>query len=248
MYPDLKERVVILTGASRGIGQGIATAFGEEGSTVIGIDRLDCAETGEMVRAQGGNWGHYQLDLTEPSAIADAVADIAAKHGRIDILVNNAGILNAMPFEELDLATWNQYFAINATSHFLMAKAVIPHMKARKFGRIIGLASGILLTPAPFYAAYMATKNAVIGLTRGLATEMGEFGITVNAVSPSYVTSPGQIEVGSTHIQPLVTSQQAIKRDCVPADLAPLVTFLASDGARFITGQTMHADGGLTYK
>ncbi len=129
-----------------------------------------------------------------------------------------------------------------------MAKAVIPHMKRAAFGRIISLASGILLTPAPFYAAYMATKNAVIGLTRGLATEMGEFGITVNAVSPSYVTSPGQIEVGSTHIQSIVTSQQAIKRDCVPADLAPLVTFLASNGAGFITGQTMHADGGLTYK
>lgn len=248
MYPELKERVVLITGAARGVGQGIAAAFAAQGSTVVGIDRLDCSETGEIVRTRGGGWDSYPVDLTEPEAIANAVAAIAARFGRIDVLVNNAGIMHSMPFEELDLATWNRFLAINTTSQFLMAKAVIPHMKAHNFGRIISLTSGILLTPAPCYAAYMATKNAVTGLTRGLATEMGEFGITVNAVSPSYITSPGQVELGSTDAQPMITARQAIKRDCTPDDLAPLVTFLASDGAGFITGQAIHADGGLTYK
>ena len=248
MYPELKKRVVIVTGAARGIGQGIAVAFAEQGSTVVGIDRLEAAETGDRVRAKGGKWDGLQLDLTDPDAIAGAMADVAAKHGRIDVLVNNAGIMGEMPFEQMDLAIWNRFLTVNVTSQFLMAKAVIPHMKARNFGRIIGLGSSILLTPAPRYAGYMATKNAVAGLTRGLSTEMGAFGITVNAVSPSYVASPGQVELGGTGAQPFITARQAIPRDCSPDDLAPLVLFLASDGAGFITGQTIHADGGLTYK
>ena len=248
MYPELNGRVVIITGAARGIGQCIAATFAGQGSIVVAADILDCAETAKIVSDAGGVIETHKLDVTNEAAINAMVADVMHRRGRVDVLVNNAGILDPMPFETITLDIWNRYLAINTTSQFLLAKAVIPHMRAQHFGRIINLASGIVLTPLPNYVPYMASKNAVIGLTRGLATEMGEHGITVNAVSPSYVSSPGQIELGTTASQPIVTSSQAIKRDCVPTDLAPLILFLASDGAAFITAQTMHADGGLTYK
>lgn len=249
MYEELKDRVVILTGAARGVGRGLALGFAEVGSTIIGVDILDCEETGKQVEAAGGKWGSFRLDLTDEAAVDAMVAEVMDTYGRVDILVNNAGVLNPTPWDELDLDTWNRIMAINATGQFLTIKACIPHMKAAGFGRIINVAAAIAETPVPNFIIYRTSKMAVIGLTRSLATEMGQYGITANCVSPAYIVTPGQIELGNEVLRDaIVEGMQAIKRDGLPEDLAGLVVFLASDKSEFITGQMIHADGGLTYK
>ena len=248
MYPELKDRVVIITGAARGVGRGLALGFAEVGAAVIGVDILDCDETGELVKAAGGGWQDYKLDLTDEAAVDAMVADVINTYGRVDILVNNAGVLTPVPWDDLDLTTWNRIMAINATGQFLTIKACIPHMKQAGFGRVINVSAAIAETPVPNFIIYRTSKMAVIGMTRSLATEMGDFGITANCVSPSYLVTPGQVEVGNHLLRDAIVATQAIKRDGVPADLAGLVVFLASDRASFITGQMIHADGGLTYK
>lgn len=247
MSASLKGRVAVVTGAARGIGQAIARELAAHGASVVGIDRLSCAETAALVTECGGDWLEQIADVTDESAVASAIGQIEQRFGRLDVLVNCAGILPRLLWDDLNLAAWNRLISINATSQFIMCKAAIPLMKRNEFGRIINFTGAIVQTPTTGFISYMASKMAVIGLTRGLATEMGPFGITVNAVSPSFVTTPGQIEVGNDPIQPFVTQQQAIKRDQTPQDIVGLIAFLASEAAGFITAQTIHADGGLTY-
>jgi len=248
MYEELKDRVVILTGAARGVGQGLAVGFAEVGATVVGVDILDCDETGDKVQAAGSKWKAFQLDLADEAAVNAMVEKVIETYGRVDVLVNNAGVLNPTPWDELDLDTWNRVMAINATGQFLTIKACIPHMKKAGFGRIINVSAAIAETPVPNFIIYRASKMAVIGMTRSLATEMGQYGITANCVSPSYVVTPGQIELGNDALRDGIVAVQAIKRDGLPSDLAGLVVFLASNRSEFITGQMIHADGGLTYK
>lgn len=247
MSKSLNGRVAVVTGAARGIGQAIVRGLAAEGASIAGIDRLGCDETAAIATQAGADFQALIADVTDELAVGAAMDKVSQHFGRCDILINCAGILPRMEWDELDLAGWNRLIAVNATSQFLMCKAAIPIMRENSFGRIINFTGAIVQTPATGFIAYMASKMAVIGLTRGLATEMGPHGITVNAVSPSFVTTPGQIEVGNDPIQPHVTQQQAIKRDQVPEDIVGLITFLASEAAGFITAQTIHADGGLTY-
>ncbi len=248
MYEELKDRVVVLTGAARGVGQGLAIGFAKVGAIVIAVDILDCGETVKRVQAEGGKCWAFRLDLTDEAAVNAMVEDVIGIHGRVDVLINNAGILNPTPWDELDLDIWNRFMTVNATSQFLTVKACIPHMKKAGFGRIINVSGAIAETPVPNFISYRASKMAVIGMTRSLATEMGQYGITANCVSPSYIVTPGQIELGNDALREGIVAVQAIKRDGLPSDLAGLVVFLASDSAEFITGQMIHADGGLTYK
>lgn len=247
MSKRLAGRVALVTGAARGIGQAIARGLAAEGASIVGVDRLGCEETAEIVARQGTDFLGQTVDVTDQDAVRAAMAQVDAVYGRCDILINCAGILPRIEWDELELADWNRLISVNATSQFIMCKAAIPLMRKNDYGRIINFTGAIVQTPATGFISYMASKMAVIGLTRGLATEMGPYNVTVNAVSPSFVTTPGQIEVGNGPIQPFVTQQQAIKRDQVPEDIVGLITFLASDAAGFITAQTIHADGGLTY-
>lgn len=247
MATSLKGRVALVTGAARGIGQAIAVGLAGEGAAIVGLDRLDSAATGKLVSDRGGDWLGQVGDVTGAAATLAATEEIDQRFGRLDILINCAGILPRIVWDDLDLSEWNRLLSVNATSQFLMCKAAVPLMRRNGYGRIINFTGAIVQTPSVGFISYMASKMAVIGLTRGLATEVGPDGITVNAVSPSFVTTPGQIEVGNEKIQPFVTEQQAIKRDQVPEDIVGLVTFLASEAAGFITAQTIHADGGLTY-
>lgn len=247
MSKNLRNRVAVVTGAARGIGQAVAHGLAADGATIVGIDRLSCTETAKIVADCGTDFLEQNIDVTDETAVAAAIRKVDEHLDRCDILINCAGILPRIEWDELDLVAWNRLISVNATSQFIMCKATIPLMRRNSYGRIINFTGAIVQTPVSGFISYMASKMAVIGLTRGLATEMGPYGITVNAVSPSFVTTPGQIEVGNDPIQPIVTNQQAIKRDQVPDDIVGLITFLASDAASFITAQTIHADGGLTY-
>jgi NAD(P)-dependent dehydrogenase (short-subunit alcohol dehydrogenase family) len=244
MFKTHAGKVALVTGAARGIGQALAQRFAERGASVVGVDLLDQTETGALVRQAGAAFLPIRADLTSEADVAAAAAS-TQRFGQLHILVNCAGIYPMHSWDDLDYATWKHVMAVNVDSQFLMCKAFVPQMRTHRYGRIINFTSGIFQMPVPRYVAYRTSKAACIGLTRSLAADLGEFGITVNAVSPSFVITPGVLAIGNDNIMDQIVAAQSIKRPSTPFDIAGLVLFLASDEAEFITGQTMHADGGL---
>jgi NAD(P)-dependent dehydrogenase (short-subunit alcohol dehydrogenase family) len=246
MYKTHADKVAVVTGAARGIGQALAQHFAECGASVVGVDLLDQTDTAALVRKAEGQFLPLRADLTSEAEVAASAATAKDRFGHVDILVNCAGIYPTSSWDDLDYATWKRVLTVNLDSQFLMCKAFVPQMRLRNYGRIINFVSGIFQMPLPGYSAYRTSKAACIGFTRSLAADLGEFGITVNAVSPSFVLTPGVLEVSrQIGTAERIIAAQSIKRQSTPHDIAGLVLFLASDAAEFITGQTMHADGGL---
>jgi NAD(P)-dependent dehydrogenase (short-subunit alcohol dehydrogenase family) len=245
MYKTHAGKVAVVTGAARGIGQALAQHFAECGATVVAVDLLDQTDTAALVSKADAKFLPVRADLTSEAEVAAAAANTQDRFGPAHILVNCAGVYPTASWDDLDYAGFRRVMAVNLDSQFLMCKAFVPQMKARNYGRIINFVSGILQMPVPGYTAYRTSKAACIGLTRSLAADLGGFGITVNAVSPSFVITPGVLEIGNAHMAEHIIAGQSIKRQSTPHDIAGLVLFLASDEAEFITGQTMHADGGL---
>jgi len=245
MYKTHAGKVAVITGAARGIGQALAQRFAERGATVVGVDLLDQTATEALVTKAEGRYLPIRADLTSEAEVAAAAVSANDRFGPVHILVNCAGVFPTSSWDDLDYAAWKRVLSVNLDSQFLMCKAFVPQMRARNCGRIINFVSGIFQMPMPGYTAYRTSKAACIGLTRSLAADLGEFGITVNAVSPSFVITPGVVEIGNAYIMEKIIAAQSIKRQSTSHDIAGLVLFLASDDADFITGQTMHADGGL---
>jgi 3-oxoacyl-[acyl-carrier protein] reductase/(S)-1-phenylethanol dehydrogenase len=243
--PDaLAGHVALVTGAARGIGAEFAARLAREGAAVAVVDLADGSQTVESIEASGGRAAAYQADIADGEAVA-AVADRVRSHlGTVDILVNNAGIYPVTPFSELTAAEWRRVFAINVDAMFHTCRAFLPGMKDRGWGRVVNVASNAVALQVPGQVHYIASKMAVIGLTRGIATEFGEFGITANAIAPSAVRTPGTAHLPEEGFAALANAQ-SIKRSSVPADLAGTLAFLASDDAAFITGQTVYVDGGM---
>jgi NAD(P)-dependent dehydrogenase (short-subunit alcohol dehydrogenase family) len=240
-------KVAVVTGAARGLGQAICHRLAERGADVAGIDIGDMGETGGLVSAAGAKWLAVRADVTSDADVSRAASEVQAAFGRCDVLVNNAGIYGAVAWDDLDWDTWRNYHSVNVDSQFLMCKAFVPGMKARNWGRIVNITSDSVLIPMAGSVAYKASKMAVIGFTRGLAGDLAAHGITVNAASPSLTRTPGVMErIGEERLQTM-SSRQLIKRIAEPDDLTGLVLFLTSDDAGFVTGQTMMADGGLTF-
>lgn len=239
-------KTVVVTGSARSMGQAVAVRFASEGAAVAGIDVLDQAETGNLVRAQGAAFFGATADLTSEEEVAAAHAAINAALGDADILVNVAGILPHRTWDETDFALWKRVQAVNVDSQFLACKAFVPDMRRRGGGRIVNFASNITRSGAVKYTAYRTSKAANIGFTRGLAVDLAADNITVNAVSPSFVATEGT--AGDHWQSEILTQIQCIKRPATSEDIVGLVAFLASEDAAFITGQMMHADGGLIFR
>jgi NAD(P)-dependent dehydrogenase (short-subunit alcohol dehydrogenase family) len=239
-------RVAVITGAAGGFGQAFAVGLAERGADIVAVDLQDSAETVARVEKLGRKALALVADITDPTVVAEVGARIQSTFDRCDILVNNAGIYPNRPFDDMDFEFWRNVQAVNLDSQFLMAKAVVPLMKENEWGRIINLTSNSIVLAVAGVSHYLASKMGIIGFTRGLASDLAGFGITVNAVGPTLTPSQAWDERGLPAVVVEATIQkQAIKRAGTTEDVVGIVAFLSSDDAAFVTGQTMMADGGL---
>ncbi len=225
----LEGQVAIVTGGARGIGRGIADRLASDGAVVEVLD-LDASPS---------------VDVTDESAVTTAVGRAVAERGRIDILVNNVGIYPYAPFEELTFAEWRRVLATNLDSVFLVSKAVYPAMRERGYGRIVNISSAALLVGVGELTHYTAAKGGVVGFTRALARAGGPHGITVNAVMPGFIETPGvTANPEDAALFDVIVEEQAVRRRGQPQDIAECVAYLVSPAASWITGQTVNVDGG----
>lgn len=245
-------KTAIVTGAGTGLGLAFAKRLAADGANVVLAD-VNGAEAAAASLAQAGRSAlGLHADVSSEASVSTMVDIALQRFGSIDILINNAAVsqtLKLTKFEELSLAQWQHVLAVNTIGVFLCCRAVAPHMRAHKRGRIINVASGTAFKGAPFLLHYVASKGAVISMTRALARELGSDNITVNAISPGYTLTEGNlanIAFAAAHREAAVGSR-ALPRDAYPEDLVGAVSFLASDDSAFITGQILAVDGGSVY-
>ena len=238
-------KVAIVTAASRGIGAGIARLLGERGASVA-IGYKSSKEFADAlvadIKKSGGEATAYPADTSKPAVCAQLVKDTVARYGKVDILVNNAGIGGRRTIGEIDQAYFTDLFETNVLSVFMMCKEALPHMGHG--GRIINISSRIALTPYPGASVYGATKGAIHSLTACLAHELGDKGITVNAVAPGLIETDATRDTIPPRREQLIASTP-LRRIGQPDDIAGIVAFLASEDSRWITGRVLRGDGGM---
>jgi len=252
MAKSHQDKVAVITGAASGIGQAYAQRLAEDGAHIVIADMQPADETIKQVEKAGRRALFVACDVASENAVRALAAEVEKACGRCDILINNAGIFKLQLFEEMSFADWRQTLSVNLDAAFLTCSAFVPGMKRRGWGRIVNMASSTFFTGASGFSHYIASKGGMIGLTRALATELGPHGVTVNAIAPALTRTPGAMargpRPGETDMEKsfaAAAARQAIPRGQVPADLVSTISFLTSDDAAFITGQTLHVNGGL---
>jgi len=245
MTTRLEGRIAVISGAAGGLGKAAAIRLAREGARIEILDIKDASETVRQIREAGGEANATLCDCTDEGQIAAAAAAIEGRHGRVDILVNNAGILTARkPWLTLTKEEVQRYVNVNYVGYFLVTKAFHPLIKKSATPRIIMVASRTYFLANPGQLAYVASKGAVMGMTRVLAKELGDEGIPVNAVMPGMVATPGTMEHSQEEAFNRVMGNQAIKKRVTPEHFAGLIAFLCTDDAELITGQMILCDGG----
>lgn len=250
MTSDLTNKVVIVTGAAGGLGRAFAQGFAEAGAKLVvaDIDLAGVEETAALLTKSGAEAVAVKLDVTSKVS-TDALADAAlAAFGKIDILVNNAAIyasLKRAAFTEIDPADWDLVMNVNVKGAWLCSASVYPKM-AQPGGRIINIASATVFSGSPLWMHYVASKSAVIGMTRVMAREVGAQGVTVNAIAPGFTLTDASLSL-MEDAETYGVDRGAIKRSSQPEDIVGTAMFLASDAAGYITGQTLVVDGGKQF-
>lgn len=245
----LDGRIAVITGAARGIGRTIAEHLADEGADVVSIDVAPSDETVEAVRKRGRRALGIVADVSSPVETSEAAEAVRRSLGDASIIVNNAGLHpHPTTIDEIDYELWQRTMRVNTDSMFLISRAFLPHLRAARDGRIINMSSSVANVAPLGGVHYITSKAAVVGLTRGLARELGPDGITVNAIAPSIVKTPGLAGTGiSDHIVQSVLAQQVVQDFTTPADLVGLVSYLCTHEARMLTGQHLHLDGGIVF-
>lgn len=250
---NFTDKVVIVTGAARGLGQEYARQFARRGASVAVNDLRDCGETLEIIRQEGAQGLATKTDVSSSANTAEMAQAVVEKFGRIDVLVNNAalyGSLHFAPFDKLDEKEWDATMNVNVKGIWQCCKAVLPTMKKQQSGSIINISSLAATYGMPNGLHYTTSKAAVIGATRGLARELGRYNIRVNAVAPNVVNTDATGEVfqdKKDKIVEVTLSQQAIRRPLETGDIVGAVLFLGSEHSELMTGQTMMVDGGTVF-
>jgi 3-oxoacyl-[acyl-carrier protein] reductase len=247
----LKDKVAIITGASRGIGRVLALRFAEEGAklllTTTNLERA--AGVVKEIKAKGGEAVAMKADISVESETKKIAEKVIQQYGRVDILINNAGIwygVEAKPWDAWTVEDWDRMFAVNVRGTWLCCKAIAPLMIRQSAGRIINISSHMIRVPdAQYFLAYALSKSAIYTMTQCLARALGPSGINVNAIGPGFTaTEASLVQSGSETIFKNVVAEQALKRREEPEDVAGAAVFLASKDSDFITGQFIIVDGG----
>ena len=250
---NFENKVVVITGAARGLGQEYARQFARLGASVAVNDLRDCSETLAIVESEGSAGIQTTTDVTSADSSREMAAAVVERFGRIDVLVNNAalyGSLTFAPFDKLDEAEWDAVMNVNVKGIWQCSKAVLSSMKGQEGGSIINIASLAAVYGMPNGLHYTTSKAAVIGATRGMARELGRYNIRVNAIAPNVVNTDATGEVFGDKRDKIVDvtlSQQAIRKPLETEDIVGTVLFLASDHSKLTTGQTIMVDGGTVF-
>ena len=245
-------RIAVISGAASGIGQASAVRLAEEGARIVVADRENAKRTLDLITTAGGMATAIVCDVSDPASVAELKNTVEANIGLCDILVNNAGIYPTQRFDEITFEDWRRVLSVNLDSMFLMTKAFAGGMRQRGWGRVINIASDTVSLLVPEFVHYITSKAGVIGFTRSIATEFGAQGVTANAIAPGLTRTPGSLSrkqaggMSNDDLFALLANMQSIKRSEEVSDLVGAVSFLASDDAAFITGQTLYVNGGLT--
>jgi 3-oxoacyl-[acyl-carrier protein] reductase len=245
----LKDKVAIITGAGQGIGAAYARKFCEVGAKVVVADINQ--EKAEAVVKKVTEKGHEALaimtDVSDEASTQALVHTVVERYGRIDILVNNAAIfatIETKPMEEISVEEWDGLMGVNLRGLFLCCKAILPQMKAQKQGKIINVSSATVFMGKPYYIHYVTSKAGVIGFTRALAREVGDWNIQVNCLTPGYTETEIPRGTTTSEQKKAIIGHQCIKRIGTTEDLLGIMVFLASDESDFMSGQTVNVDGG----
>jgi 3-oxoacyl-[acyl-carrier protein] reductase len=242
----LDNKVAIVTGGARGLGEAYCLRLAQEGAKVVVADILEkeAGEVAQKIKAAGGQAIAVKVDVTSEAETKSMAEATVKQFGRIDILVNNAGFYQGMsrkPFYEISSAEWDKMMAVSAKGTWLCARAVFPHMKEQNKGKIINVASEAVFAPTKGLIHYTAAKAAVIGISRVLDGELGQYGICVNVIAPGVIDTPATRSY--INMEKMDASSVPLGRFGVPEDIVGAVVFFASDDSDFISGQTLLIDG-----